>query len=269
MMVWAAAGLLTLLALLVLWAGLRLGRGRRGVRNARLAVYRDRLRELDGERAAGTLDDARYAEARRELEDAAAVDLRGAEGARTPRGQGAALAIVAVVVPVLAFGLYAHLGSHDEAGTAAAPVPEVQVPPEVAAMVARLTERMERTPDDLQGWMMLGRSRVQLRQFDAAVAAWRQAHRLAPDDPSVAANLGEALVLADAAALDGEGGELFERALEVDPAHAKALWYGGMAAARRGDRTLAAERWRRLLSLDLPPELVPVVQGRLDALERE
>lgn len=265
MMLWLSAGMLTLIALVALWVMVRHRGGSQGVRDARLAVYRDRQRELDGERAAGTLDDARYAEARRELEDAAAVDLRGGSGASTARGPGAALIIVAVVVPALAFGLYAHLGAHDELYAAAAVVE--QSPPDVSAMVARLAERMERTPDDLQGWMLLGRSRVQMGEFDAAVVAWRQAHRLAPDDATVAANLGEALVLADPVALEGEGGELFERALDADPSNPKALWYGGIGAAQRGDHLLASERWNHLLTLNPPPELVPVIRSRLEALE--
>lgn len=262
MMFWLAVGTLTLITLAALWVMLRHRGGSQGVRDARLAVYRDRLRELDGERAAGSLDDARYAEARRELEDAAAVDLRGASGARTARGHRAVLIVVAIVVPVLAFGLYAHLGAHDDLRAAAAQQP----PPDVNAMVARLAARMERTPDDLQGWMMLGRSRVQLGEFDAAVDAWRQAYRLAPDDSTVAANLGEALVLVDPVALAGEGGELFERALDADPENPKALWYGGLGAERRGDLVLAAERWNRLLTLDPPPELVPVIRNRLEGL---
>lgn len=44
---------------------------------------------------------------------------------------------------------------------------------EIAAMVDRLAERLQAEPDNLQGWLMLGRSRAVLGQLDQAAAAFR------------------------------------------------------------------------------------------------
>lgn len=265
---WIATIVVTTLALATLWIALRAShRSMHGDREARLAVYRDRLAELEGERAAGTLDDGRYAEARRELEDAAAADLRGASAAGPTRGRaGAALyAAVAVGVPVVAFGLYLLLGSHSEVQVESPAQPQH----DILGMVDRLDARMQQTPDDLEGWMMLGRSRIQLREYGRGVAAWRQAYRLAPDDPAVLANLAEALIFDDQRALTGEAGVLVERALEADPENPKALWYGGLSADAHGNTDVAEARWRKLLTLDLPAELVPVIEDRLNALRAD
>jgi len=46
-------------------------------------------------------------------------------------------------------------------------------------MVARLARQLERNPDDLQGWMMLGHSYVVLEQLPLALRAYERADRLA------------------------------------------------------------------------------------------
>jgi cytochrome c-type biogenesis protein CcmH len=134
-------------------------------------------------------------------------------------------------------------------------------------LVAELDARLAASPDDLQGWMLLGRSRVVLGDFEGAVGAWRNAQRLSPDDPTVLANLGEALVLTDETQLGGEAAWLFDAAIEADPRNPKALWYGGLAAEARGDDGLATARWRALLALDPPDVLRAVIERRLAAAD--
>ena len=93
--------------------------------------------------------------------------------------------------------------------------------------------------------------------------AWRDALRVAPENPTVLANLAEALVLVDDAQLTGEAAWLLDAALAADPGNPKALWYGGLAADARGDAALAAERWRALLAQGPPDALREVIERRL------
>ena len=228
----------------------------RDARDVRLAVWRSRRAELDAEREGGILDDARYADAVRELEDAAALELDDAH-APPPTAPGRATRVATVIaVPAIALGLYAWLGT-----------PVAPSSPDLTGLVAELEQRLAESPDDLQGQMLLGRSRVVLGDYAGAVRAWREAQRLAPSDPGVLANLAEALVLLDASALTGEAATLIEAVLEVDPDNPKALWYGGLAADARGDHALAAQRWRALLAQEPPAALQQVLTRRLATVE--
>src|SRR5271169_938844 len=58
-----------------------------------------------------------------------------------------------------------------------APV-QPQANPDVLAMVTRLEKRMREQPNDLAGWLMLGRSYLALERLDDAVLAYDHAHRL-------------------------------------------------------------------------------------------
>ena len=254
MTLWLLAGAMTLASVAVLaWALLRHGAAEVGTRDSRIAVYRARVAELDAAVAAGTLDAARHAEARAELEDAAAAELDAVPTATRaqPRARATALATL-VAVPAIAFSLYVSLGT-----------PRAPAPPDLPALVDALEARLAETPDDLQGLMLLGRSRMVLGDHAGAADAWRDALRVAPENPTVLANLAEALVLVDVAQLTGEAAWLLDAALAADPGNPKALWYGGLAADARGDAALAAERWRALLAQGPPDALREVIERRL------
>src|SRR5262249_40880492 len=65
--------------------------------------------------------------------------------------------------------------------------------------------------------------------------------------------LGEALVLSNDTEFTGRGSKYIEQALQLEPKNGKALFYGAVAAVRRGELPLARERFSALLTLDPPP----------------
>ena len=136
-------------------------------------------------------------------------------------------------------------------------------------MVARLARRLEQDPQDLKGWLMLGNSYVVLQQYPLAVRAYERADRLA-GGKSADALVGEAeaLTMNDEAELQGRAGRLIEQALTLDPNSPKALFYGGAAAIRRGELPLGKERFQRLLSLDPPEAIKPILQQQIDSIDQ-
>ncbi len=138
------------------------------------------------------------------------------------------------------------------------------------AMVAGLARRLERRPDDLEGWLMLGRSYIVLQQYPHALRAYRRANELARGQNAEALiGLGEALTLSDDAELAGRAGRLFEAALDLDPSSGKALFFGAAAAMRRGEPALARERLATLLTLDPPANVRPILEEQIAALDRQ
>jgi cytochrome c-type biogenesis protein CcmH len=118
--------------------------------------------------------------------------------------------------------------------------PQVDSP---QTMVARLARRLEQDPQNLDGWLTLGRSYLVLQEYPLALRSFQRADRMS-GGKNADALLGqaEALVLSDEAELTGRAGKLIEQALVLDPDSGKALFFGGTAAARRGDLKLARQR---------------------------
>lgn len=135
-------------------------------------------------------------------------------------------------------------------------------------MVARLARRLERDPNDLQGWVLLGRSHIVLEQYPLALRAFDRANRLAEGrNVEALIGLGEALALTNEDEIAGRAGDFFERALELDPQSGKALFFAAAAALRRGELPLARERFTRLLALGPPANVRPILEQQVAQID--
>ncbi|TLY82796.1 MAG: hypothetical protein E6K41_02655 [Gammaproteobacteria bacterium] len=138
------------------------------------------------------------------------------------------------------------------------------------SMVARLARELEHDPQNLEGWLMLGRSYIELQEYPLALRAYERADRLS-DGKNAEALTGEAEVLAltDESELNGRAGRLIERALALAPDSGKALFFGGAVAARRGDLPLARARFAKLLGMDPPPNVRPLIEQQINAIDAQ
>jgi cytochrome c-type biogenesis protein CcmH len=135
-------------------------------------------------------------------------------------------------------------------------------------MVGRLARKLERDPQDLNGWLMLGRSYIVLEQYPLAVRSFQRADRLAGGKNAEAlVGEAEALTMSDESQLDGRAGRLIEQALTLDPNSGKALFFGAAAAVRRGQLPLARERFEKLLSMNPPEAIRPILQQQIAAID--
>ena len=138
------------------------------------------------------------------------------------------------------------------------------------SMVARLARRLEHDPTDVNGWLMLGRSYTVLQEYPLAARAFGRAVRLSDGKNAEAlSGQAEALVLSDESELDGRAGRLFEQALALEPDSGKALFFGAAVAARRGDLPLARQRFAKLLSLNPPEAIRPMIEQQIAAIDQK
>ena len=182
-------------------------------------------------------------------------------GAAPPAPRAAVAAtVVATLLPLAAFAGYFWASNW----TWDAPEQEPLTADRLRQSVQQLQERLTRTPDDLEGWKLLGRSATVLGDYAIAREAFGEAYtRSKGQDAEAVTGYAESLVLVDEREIDGHAAELFERALALDPDNARALWYGGIVAYRRGDLPLAQQRWVELQNHDLPGDLRQIVAERL------
>jgi cytochrome c-type biogenesis protein CcmH len=173
--------------------------------------------------------------------------------------------VIALAVPIVAMMLYARWSTWDWS-TGGIPM-GASSPAEVHEMdqaVAALEQRLQREPEDIESWALLGRSYMSMRRFGDAARAFRQAAALdGQASVQILADLGEAVALSDPEGLQGEAGAIFERVLAMSPGHPKGLWYGGLNAYENASWALADERLSMLLTLNPPETLVPLIEERI------
>ena len=222
----------------------------------KLSVYRDHLAELDDDRRAGRLSGDQYEQARGDLENRLIDEApdAGAQFAAAPqRRHRAAAAVVSIAMPLLALGLYLALGTPGALRPQPVDAAHGLGQEQMDSLISRLAARLERNPQDANGWAMLGRAQTVLGRFSAASAAYAKAVALHPDDAQLLSDYADALAMAQGGNLSGEPDRLVERALRADPDNAKALALAGTAAFDKKDFALALTHWNHLRSL-IPPD---------------
>jgi len=212
---------------------------------ANVSIYKDQLRELDAELAAGTLSPDDHARARLELEARLLEDVPAAELERaTGSGRRAALA-VGIAVPLLALAVYLATGTPG----ALDPRQAMPTAAQVDGMVARLAAKLRENPDDADGWKLLGRSYAVMGRFSESSEAYAKAVARAPKDAQLLADYADSLAMAQGRTLKGEPEKILKRALAADPNNVKALVLAGTAAFDRGDKAGAVQLWERALAV--------------------
>lgn len=220
-----------------------------------IEIYRDQLDELERDVERGVIDADERTSARIEIQRrmlAAAPHGQGAneqENRAAGAGKGGMIAGFAIIilVPLAAGSLYLGLGSPTVVDQPFADRPAAMSPmdgnPEVEAVVARLAERLENEPDDLDGWLMLGRSYSVLGLYMKAVAAMERAWKLDGKDPDIIATLAEYRIFATGGMVNPAAMADLETLQRIEPGHPTARFYLGLARAQAGKYQDALDQW--------------------------
>ena len=233
-----------------LWLGLRAPRGSADRKEANLAIFRDQLLELEREKGEGTLAEADFEQARRELQrrllEEVEPEATAATAASHAPSRKTAIALL-LLLPILALLGYGMLGKPQALDPMQTAVQPKMTADQINAMVAKLAERMQANPDDMQGWLMLARSYKTMGRYEDAVAAYGKAEKVINDDPELLASYAETIAMAAGKGLKGKPAQLIERALKLDPQQPHALFLAGAAAMEAGDNKKGIAYWEALL----------------------
>ena len=115
--------------------------------------------------------------------------------------------------------------------------------------IAQLRDALRRNPDQVEGWLLLGRSLASQHQVTEARDAFSHALELAPDQPDVLVAAAQSRMLAaPGQPADATAVAQLERALVLQPTHQRARWFLGVAQRQAGQPAQAARTWQPLLS---------------------
>lgn len=173
---------------------------------ANLGVLRDQLAELDAEHARGALADNAYLPMKADLERRVLEESRATataapgEPAYAARARLAA-AMLAVGVPVMAALAYWQFGDPQAFNPLLASPADKSAhalqPEQIAKMVRALEDRLQREPDNANGWITLARTYSSQKRFADAASAYAKLVELVPDDADLLADYADTLAMAE------------------------------------------------------------------------
>lgn len=219
-------------------------------RQLNAAIYREELARLEQDLAQGTISAADSAQAKTELQRRVLQDAAHEVAAPTLRAPKKTLAAVALVLPLVAAGLYFVIGNPASMNPAA--VASAAAPQDVERMVAGLAAKLEKEPGNLKGWAMLGRSYKVMGRPQEAERAYDRAGAFMDGDAQLLADYADVAAANAAGDFAGKPARLIKRALQVDPRNPMALWLSGTAALNAGQYDKAVVTWEGLMKLLQP-----------------
>jgi cytochrome c-type biogenesis protein CcmH len=178
--------------------------------------------------------------------------------------------VIALVFPMSALALYIWLGAPEaispmpptvvSAEASAEAAAEQAAPPNLDQIVENLASKLQADPNNLEGWVLLGRTHRSMGNLDAALSAFDRALKLNADDELILARA-EVLAAKNQGRFDGEPWRVIREVLQRDPQNYAALLLAGSASYANNRYADALEFWQRarlLLSADHPdvPNLI-------------
>lgn len=219
-----------------------------------VSIASDRLQELDSEFEKGVLDNDLYQQQKIELQKALVSDVTETEESlqsiKSPKWQ---LWVALFLIPLLAVPLYLNLGNmsvFDEAISQQASADHAQsnmVSMEQA--LKNLARKLEQDPTNIDGWKMLARSYMSMRNFQAAADTYGKLYQLVGNQTDVLLAYADALSMTRGGRISGQPFELIKKAIQQSPNNITGLWLLGLGYNESGDYQTAIQSWQKLLPL--------------------
>lgn len=245
---WLPAGLLLLVALSFLLVPVL--RGRRAQQEEdrtalNVALYQERVAELQVQGDAGVLSAEQLQRGRDEAARELLADTDNAEPGRSARLGKTLPLLAAVLVPVMALGLYLHFGASDKVELTRE---FAQAPQSVQEMTTRLERAVEAQPDSAEGLYFLGRAYMAQERAADAAKIFERAASVAGRQPELLGQWAQALYFSNGKQWTAQLQALTDEALKGDPKEVTSLGLLGIAAFEGERYQQAIDYWNRLLA---------------------
>lgn len=227
-----------------------------------VSVYRDQLIELEIDLQNDILTQEQYNKSKQELQQRMLQDIPEKEEMaikKTKKIYNIAMStVITLTLPLAAVSLYMMLG--DTRGL----LPQAQLAnatqmqsagdspaghDNFSSVVENLIARLSDNPDDIEGWVMLGRTYAIMGRYDEASNTYQKLTELVPNNAQILSDYADVLAMKNQGSLVGRPAELINEALQNDPEYPKALALAGTAEFEQARFEQAAVHWEKLLTV--------------------
>ncbi len=228
-----------------------------------ITVYRDQLAELDNDLQNDILTREQYNKSKQELQQRMLQDVPEEEKAIVKKNKKiysiATSVVITLTLPLAAVFLYLVIG--DTRGL----LPQAQLANatqmnrgggndspaghDFSSVLDNLVARLNKNPEDIEGWVMLGRTYAIMERYTDASNTYAKLAELVPNNPQILSDYADVLAMKNQGNLAGKPAELIYQALSIDPQYPKALALAGTAEFEQEKFEQAAVHWEKLLEV--------------------
>lgn len=229
-----------------------------------ITVYRDQIAELDNDLENDILTQEQYNKSKQELQQRMLQDVSEREKMTIKKNKKihniAISTFIALTLPLTAVFLYMVIG--DTRGL----LPQAQLAnatqmnrgsgsdspaghDNFSSVLENLIARLEKNPEDIEGWVMLGRTYAIMERYAEASNTYAKLVELVPDNPQILSDYADVLAMKNQGNLKGKPAELIYEALRIDPMYPKALALAGTVEFEQEKFEQAAAHWEKLLEV--------------------
>ncbi|OPX56780.1 cytochrome c-type biogenesis protein CcmH [Oceanospirillum multiglobuliferum] len=213
-----------------------------------VAMYRQRLAELEAEKAQGNLLAEQFDQMQSELEQTLLDDVgdKDAPVLKATRPSWLLSICLIALVTIGSLGWYFQFGNSRHV--------ELTMErqngnmPSVDELVIRLEESLRDNPESVDGWYLLARTYMNMGRFAEAAQAMEKVIKLEGRTAVALAQYAQALYFSQNNQMTTKISNLLDEALGIDPNEAAALGLRGIAAFEASDYRTAIEFWQKALA---------------------
>ncbi|MCB1644841.1 MAG: c-type cytochrome biogenesis protein CcmI [Pseudomonadales bacterium] len=245
-------------------------------REINIAIFRERVDELEQSLAAGEIDQVQFEQLKREQEKNLLIEAGDPDASAEPpvtAGVRPAL-VLGLLLPV--FGWFAY----SESGFSWGAITDVQLADEMsanaphdassmAASVEKLAARLRNQPDNDDGWFLLSQSYMRLGRYDNAVISFDHLRKRYPMDPNIASWYAEAVFMADGRQMTERVDKAIAMTLKLNPHDVSMLEIRAMDAFQKGDQKAALQWFRKALQTGLEGDRAELLRKAVARLEED
>jgi cytochrome c-type biogenesis protein CcmH len=248
-----ALGMVLCVAVVLIWVLLKQQKVKTHASQAKAnaRVYRSQIQDLDREHESGHIGQEEWQHSRDELSLRLLEDTSASDDpvAKIEKPAMWTAVVLALALPLSAMGLYMWLGQPEALDPMATsrtmdPNSAKADPNELAQMAEGLAKKLQAKPDNLQGWVMLGRTYRSLENYDKAIKAYDRALVLSADDDLRLERV-EVMAMQRQGNFEGEPWQVIRDILQKDPQNFGALLMAGSASYAHAKYADALKYWQQ------------------------
>jgi cytochrome c-type biogenesis protein CcmH len=218
-----------------------------------IEIFRERLAELENEKAAGNLEESDFLTLKTELERNLLSDVQGQESSsgklQLTSQVLTTVMLLASMIPVAGIGLYSSLGRSADLEIA------LQQPkdpfngqvPTLEQAIAQLEKELEMNPDNAEGWFLLSTTYMNQGRYKEGAEGFKKILTILPADApqyaSVNGQYAQALFFAEGSKITDDVRAQIDKTLEIEPLEITVLGLLGIDAYEKQDYEAALEFW--------------------------